>query len=166
MRSMAVPAGPRACPPCPCPTRLRRARRPPAHPRSGRAASCAAGMANHRTRARHRRCQAHRGHPVRRPSADRATSTLRREIRPEGPGFSSEFAPVRPLGHTSRASVTRPLPRSTGPERFCTTYRPTRARDTPPTVACRKLCRAQQPFPASVIQSPCQPDFLVKKGSS
>jgi hypothetical protein len=35
-----------------------------------------------------------------------------------------EFAPVRPLGHTSRASVTRPLPRSTSPEGFCTTYRP------------------------------------------
>jgi hypothetical protein len=35
-----------------------------------------------------------------------------------------EFAPVRPLGHTSRASLTRPLPRSTGPEGFCTTYRP------------------------------------------
>ena len=27
-----VPSGPRACPPCPCPTRLRRARRPPKRP--------------------------------------------------------------------------------------------------------------------------------------
>ena len=27
---LAIPAGPRACTPCPCPTRLRRARRPPA----------------------------------------------------------------------------------------------------------------------------------------
>ena len=97
---MAVPAGPRACPPCPCPTRLRRARRPPAGHRSGEAASCAAGMANRRTRARRRRCRARRGYPVRRSSADRVTSALRLEISPEGPGFSSEFGPVRaPRGH-------------------------------------------------------------------
>jgi ribosomal protein S27AE len=38
--SMAVPTGPRAYPPCPCPTRLRRARRLPVGHRSGRAASC------------------------------------------------------------------------------------------------------------------------------
>jgi hypothetical protein len=53
--SMAVPTGPRAYPPCPCPTRLRRARRLPADHRSGRAASCAAATASRPTRATPRR---------------------------------------------------------------------------------------------------------------
>ena len=39
---LAVPSGPRAYPPCPCPTRLRRARRRPERPPSGRFASSAA----------------------------------------------------------------------------------------------------------------------------
>ena len=39
---LAVPSGPRACPPCPCPTRLRRARRRREPRRTGRFASCAA----------------------------------------------------------------------------------------------------------------------------
>ena len=38
---MAPLSGARACPPCPCPTRPRRARRPPEGHRSGRAASSA-----------------------------------------------------------------------------------------------------------------------------
>ena len=40
----------RACPPCPCPTRLRRARRLPENHRSGRAASSAVATASHPTR--------------------------------------------------------------------------------------------------------------------
>jgi hypothetical protein len=39
---LPVPSGPRACPPCPCPTRLRRARRRREPRRTGRFASCAA----------------------------------------------------------------------------------------------------------------------------
>ena len=97
----------------------------------GFAAPVAAGMANRRTRAKRGRPRNRRGHSVRRSSADRVTSALRREISPEGPGFSSEFAPVRPLGNTSGASVTRPLPRPTGPEGFCPTYRPESAAQSP-----------------------------------
>jgi len=44
------PFGARACPPCPCPTRLRRARRLPVGHRSGRAASSAAATECHPTR--------------------------------------------------------------------------------------------------------------------
>jgi hypothetical protein len=47
---MAVPSGPRAYTPCPCPTRLRRARRLPEGHRSGRAASSADATASHPTR--------------------------------------------------------------------------------------------------------------------
>jgi hypothetical protein len=98
--------------------------RPPAGHRSGRAASCAAATASRPTRAKRRRPRDRRGHPVRRSSADRVTSALRLEISPEGPGFSSEFGPVRPLGDTSGATDTSPLPRPTGPEGFCTDYGP------------------------------------------
>ena len=47
---MAPLSGARACPPCPCPTRLRRARRLPEGHRSGRAASSAGATASHPTR--------------------------------------------------------------------------------------------------------------------
>ena len=112
---LAVPSGPRACPPCPCPTRAyARARRLPAGHRSGRAAFCAAATGDRTTRVRRRRPRHRRGHPVRRSSADRATFALRREISPEGPGFS-EFGPVRPppghlrvLGHEAATPVNRP----------------------------------------------------------
>jgi hypothetical protein len=115
---------PAPSPPCPCPTRLRRARRWRADRRSGEAASCAAATASRPSRAKRRRPRDRRGHPVHRSSADRATSALRREISPEGPGFSSEYGPVRLLGDTSGASVTRLPPRSTDPEGFCTDYGP------------------------------------------
>ena len=52
---LAPLSGARACPPCPCPTRLRRARRLSEGHRSGKAASSAAATASHPTRPRRRR---------------------------------------------------------------------------------------------------------------
>ncbi len=75
--SMAVPTGPRAYPPCPCPTRLRRAgRRPGAH-RSGEAASCAAATASRATRAKRRRPRYRRGHAQRARRAFLTITALR-----------------------------------------------------------------------------------------
>jgi glycosyltransferase involved in cell wall biosynthesis len=49
-----------------------------------------------------------------------------------GPGSSRGFGPIRSLGDTSGASVTRPPPRPTSPEGFYTDYRLARA-STPET---------------------------------
>jgi hypothetical protein len=62
---LAVPSGPRACPPCPCPTRLRRARRRRGRPPTGRFASCAAS-------------------PKRRPKCSTPSPTSRQTV-PPGP---------------------------------------------------------------------------------
>ena len=51
-------------------------------------------------------------------------SASRPEISPEWPGFSSEFALLRPLADTPGAPVTSLLPRSTRPEGFGTAYDP------------------------------------------
>jgi hypothetical protein len=126
--SMAVPSGPRACHTCPCPTRLRRARRLPADHPSGRAASCAAAMASRPAR-RGRRPprRRHGGHP--RPTAPLAVlrqrgTGLSREGKSLARGLGSRRNPALagPPGTPSGPSVTRLLQRSSRPQGFHLTY--------------------------------------------
>ena len=73
----------RACPPCPCPTRLRRARRLPENHRSGRAAFFAAATARPPTRPKRRRSLQPllRSSPATRPACQRGEASVCPETR-------------------------------------------------------------------------------------
>ena len=76
-------SGARACPPCPCPTRLRRARRLPENHRSGRAAFFAAATARPPTRPKRRRSLQPllRSSPATRPACQRGEASVCPETR-------------------------------------------------------------------------------------